>query len=865
MIPKHQISSFSSILLTFVLGIVLIAESCATKKKPESTNSESFHVSPKSTPKEISWTPTAETLHDMKHITLRLSFDYEKQHVIGNATLQLTPHFYSSNQVVLDAHHFILHRVSRVNDLDTISLKYQYDSLKLTIQLDREFNKNEPIKLFIAYTAQPNTIVNKGSRAISDSRGLYFINPTRADKQKPRQIWTQGEPESNSGWFPVIDKPNQKMTQEIYLTVDQNDKTLSNGELQWSTNHANGTRTDYWKQSLPHAPYLAMITVGDFVITKDFWRDSVAVDYYLEPKFAPYAKLIFGKTPKMMECFSQRLGVDYPWEKFSQVVVRDFVSGAMENTSAVIHYDAVQHDSRQHLDNPQEDIIAHELFHHWFGDLVTCESWNNISLNESFATYGEYMWHECEYGKNHADYQFTSNLSSYLRSRKKHDAPLFRSHYQNPNDVFDVVSYQKGSRVLHMLRNHVGDKAFFASLKLYLTQYRFQTAEIHNLRLAFEEVTGKDLNWFFNQWYFNAGHPDLVINHQLDTDRKKIKIRVEQKQDTNQYGVFRLPVVIEVHTQSQVKRYSVHINKSQQQFEFASDEAILFALVDADHVLLANIDEQKTFAMWNAQFFNTNAFLSKSAAMSGMVANMNETQLVYITEVAKAALVDTFFGTRELGLAIVDDLALMDKDNIAELIKQIATGDSEASNRAMAVNMLGETGNRNFKNTILKATNDSSYQVFGEAMKQLFVLDSIAAIKLANSYANSDINQIQLAVAKTYSLSPNPVYFDYFKNKLIGGNASWQFAREFSKYISIQNTETKMKGVELLKTIAKKNAMNQMIAADFFKTQKAIVSKQIQTIDEQIKSSGKDVNRKAQLENEKMNLQKLLDNIPTIQ
>lgn len=254
------------------------------------------------------------------------------------------------------------------------------------------------------------------------------------------------------------------MTQEIYLTVDTAFETLSNGLLLSTQINGDGTKTDYWKQSLPNAPYLTMVAAGDFAIIKDRWR-NIEVNYYVDKPYEKYARLIFGNTPEMLEFFSKKLNMDYVWEKYSQIVVHDYVSGAMENTTAVVHGTNMLEDARELMDYNYEDYISHELFHHWFGNLVTCESWSNLTLNEGFANYSEYLWREYKYGRDDADYSNQGEQSAYLLYTAKNDPTLIRYDYEDREDMYDVVSYQKGGRVLHMLRKYVGDDAFYAALK----------------------------------------------------------------------------------------------------------------------------------------------------------------------------------------------------------------------------------------------------------------------------------------------------------------------------------------------------------------------------------------------------------------
>ena len=399
---------------------------CQVNKPPVTENTATVQTPPPATPDSVPTTgmpdvatakgpyqPATTQLHDLMHTRLRVRFDWQKQYLIGEATLTLKPYFYPQKTLILDAKGMDIKQVQLVADAGEKDLKYTYDQHKLTITLDKTYTRTDQYQVFIAYTAKPNELEAKGSAAITSDKGLYFINPLGQDPNKPRQIWTQGETEANSAWFPTIDKPNQKMTQEIYITVEAKYTTLSNGSLQYSRKNADGTRTDYWKMEKPHSPYLAMLAVGEFAVIKDKWR-NIDVDYYVEPQYKNTAKAVFGNTPTMMEFFSTKLGFDYPWNKYAQVVVRDFVSGAMENTTASTFMESVQVDRRGLLDANWDYIIAHELFHQWFGDLVTLESWANLPLNESFANYSEYLWEEHKNGKMSADVAGLKEMQTYL-------------------------------------------------------------------------------------------------------------------------------------------------------------------------------------------------------------------------------------------------------------------------------------------------------------------------------------------------------------------------------------------------------------------------------------------------------------------
>src|SRR5690606_36294622 len=344
----------------------------------------------------------------------------------------------------------LIHEVSLVTGNTKKKLNFTNDEWQLFIDLDKTYKRNQEYTVYIKYTARPNEVKQEGSAAIADAKGLYFINAQGTDPDKPTQIWTQGETESSSCWFPTIDKPNQKTSQEIYLTVPDKFVTLSNGELEKQTKNSDGTRTDYWNFKEKHAPYLFFVGVGDYAIVKDKWK-NIDVNYYVEHEYAPYAKDIFGNTPEMLTFFSELLNYEYPWNKYHQISSRDYISGATENTTAVIFAEDVQQKPGQLIDkNRWEGTIAHELFHHWFGDLVTTESWGNLTVNESLANYSEFLWFEYKYGKDYAEEDRYDDLEGYKMDSANFNKNLVRAHYETREDMFDGVSYNKGGKgVLH--------------------------------------------------------------------------------------------------------------------------------------------------------------------------------------------------------------------------------------------------------------------------------------------------------------------------------------------------------------------------------------------------------------------------------
>ncbi len=264
-------------------------------------------------PVDTSWKKiyreSAPKVNDLVHTKLDVRFDYDKAWMYGKEWVTLQPHFYPTDSVLLDAKGMDIKEVSMVKGTTKQALKYAYDGMQLNVKLGKTFVAGEKYTLYIDYISKPNEVTVQGSAAITDAKGLYFVNPKGEEKDKPTQIWTQGETEANSVWFVTIDKPNQKTTQELSMTVPAKYVTLSNGLLTTQKKNADGTRTDTWKMDLPHAPYLFFMGVGDFTIVKDSYKGK-EVSYYVEKDQAQYARKVFGNTPEMIKFFSDKLGVE---------------------------------------------------------------------------------------------------------------------------------------------------------------------------------------------------------------------------------------------------------------------------------------------------------------------------------------------------------------------------------------------------------------------------------------------------------------------------------------------------------------------------------------------------------------------------
>lgn len=662
------------------------------------------------------YNPENEKINDLVHTRLKVDFNFLDQTMNGEAWITAKPHFYNTDKIVLDANSMAIHQVEMNNQ----KLDYYYDEYDLIIDLPKTFKKDEKFTVYIKYTARPEKVKDQGSRAITDAKGLYFINATGIDKNKPTQIWTQGETEANSSWFPTIDAPNQKTSQEIYITVPNKYKTLSNGELVSQT--ISGTnRTDYWKLDQKHAPYLAFMGVGEFEIIKDFYK-NIPVNYYVEKEYAPYAKAIFGLTPEMIGFFADKLGVAYPWNKYSQIVVRDYVSGAMENTTAVVHGEQAYQKPGQLIDNNmQENTIAHEIFHHWFGDLVTTESWSNLTLNESFANYGEYLWREYKYGKVDAEMHYFDEVEAYKNGQNESKS-LVRFNYDDKEDMFDLVSYNKGGAILHNLRNYLGDDAFFKGLKNYLTKFKYKTAEVHQLRLIFEELTGKDLNWFFNQWYFGANHPNIEVSFDYNTLQKTVTVNIIQLQNET----FQFPFAIDIFEGVKRTRHHVFVDGNDASFTFPYTKQPNLIQLNADNILICNLNENKVLSDYIFQLKNADNYAHRREALL-QVTPKQEDKIAFNAVVG--ALSDASYKIRILALQQIDLINKFSKKDAIRKIMQMATNDTKTLVQAEAINTLGKLTDPELKSIFAKGLKSESYSVLGKALVSMYYVDKELAIK----------------------------------------------------------------------------------------------------------------------------------------
>lgn len=753
---------------------------------------------------------SATRYFDLIHTDLELDFDYERQAVLGKAVLTMTPYSKAQKKVILDAKDYEVGKVYLILGQDSTSLGYEYDGKKLGIYLPKEFSKDDTLKIAVNYTAFPNLNSGSGSEAITDTKGLYFIDPQNQDPNRPTMIWTQGETEHNSKWFPTFDHPNERMTQLFKLTVPDTMISIGNGELVNQEDLGNGFRKDYWEMKKPHAPYLAAFAIGNFGKVEAQWED-IPLGYYVEKGYEKGAEIVFKNTPEMLGFFSEKLGLKYPWPKYDQVIVKDFVSGAMENTTVSIFMEELKLNENEALDSEWDYIIAHELFHQWFGDFVTTESWANLTLNEGFANYSEYLWNEHKYGKDQAALKLVAEMETYFQEALSKKVNLIRYQYDDSEDMFDSHSYAKGGVILHMLRKYLGDEAFFAGINFYLTEHALSSVEVHDLRQAFEEVTGEDLNWFFDQWFLDKGHPELSI--EIDyTIPENILISVTQVQDLEISPLYQLPFEVSWYEDDVRKVKSFMLSEAFQQFALENGKATDFVIFDEGKDLLILKNQQNSKEQWMKQFETSELGIARYEALDSLVSLEAFEELELLIP---KAIKDDFWSIKELGLGILQSHTdwMLENPGLEAEVSEILKSDSKNSVRAGAIDVLSTFDPVKYQQTFLELLEERSVLV---ASSSLMGLTSVEGQELSEDliekFSGENNFRFVIPISEYFITKPVLGKGKWFNGKInaLSGEGLYYFLGYYAEYFSRFPEEGKSTAVNNLKEIMKFNSQNYM-------------------------------------------------------
>jgi aminopeptidase N len=652
--------------------------------------------------------------YDTQHIKLDLRFNWEREQTIGTETFTFLPLTTNLQSIELDAANMTF---SSVKLESGTPLKFETDAPheKLRVFMDRAYQPADVLTIVITYNTNG---VSKDTGIGGFGRGLTFIKPTPDDPTRPKQIWSQGETEYNHYWFPCYDHPSDFSTTELSATVEKPLMVISNGKLVETKDNTDGTRTFHWKMEQPHASYLASIVVGEYAAVEGSYA-GIPVITYVYPNELEEGKVTAARLPEMVKFFSEKTGLKYPYAKYAQTMTRDF-GGGMENITATTQTDNMILDARSNLDRDSDGLQSHELAHQWFGDYVTCRTWADIWLNESFATYFQAMWDEHYRGRDNFLYlDVRNNQAAYFGSWNNGlRRPIVTANYADKDAIFDNYAYPRGGAVLHMLRKALGEENWWRSINHYLTKYAHQPVQTEQFRIAIEETTGQPMDWFFEQWLYKMGHPVFNVAQSYDVTSKQLtlKVRQEQKPDPTsaypQAGFFRAPLEVEIGTSAGTRIERVMVEpKEEQTFTFTVDSEPLLVNFDYGSTLIKELKFDKPTDALVYQLTRDDDVTGRLWALGQLSKRLNENDLAALdrqkiaTALGASLNNDKFWGVRvDVATALG---GVQEPDARTALLA--ATKDKDARVRASAVTSLAKSKDPQLASVYLSLLNDQSY------------------------------------------------------------------------------------------------------------------------------------------------------------
>jgi len=518
---------------------------------------------------------------DVTHVTIDVTPDFTARTIRGVTTIAFTPLVKPLTELKLDA--IDLHITSVESRARIVG--HTVTDTSITITFSPPVLPGDPTTVTIRYDAEPQ-------------RGMYFRTPQMGYPEGDMHLFTQGESHEAPYWYPSFDYPNERFSSEVICRVPPDMTVLSNGRLvSQEIDPATGLKAAHWLQEKPHVNYLVAIVAGRFGKVESRYRD-IPLAFYTPFSQVEQAANSFEGTADMIEFFEQELGVPYPWEKYDQVAVEDFVAGGMENTSLTVLTDRTLFTKATENIRSSEDLVAHELVHQWVGDYVTCRDWSHVWLNEGFATYYETLYEGHRNGRDAMLYSLytTARWITSLTDNR----PIVNRRYKDADDQFDYHTYSKAGWVLHMLRCQLGDAQFRRIINTYLERHALGTVVTEDLRSIIEELSGRSFDCFFDQWLYNGGCPKLEVAYNWSEQDKLAKISVKQTQTVNGASLYVLPTKIRFWLGDQTMDRDLVIDAAQHDFYFALHTEPNIVRFDPELTLLAKITfsvpEEKLYA-----------------------------------------------------------------------------------------------------------------------------------------------------------------------------------------------------------------------------------------------------------------------------
>lgn len=715
---------------------------------------------------------------DIHHIKIDVSVNIEAGMVKGNVTHTFSPFSSSLDAFSLDAEDMTILR-ARLAGKD-IGFNQANDKVYLT--LNKSMSWEDTAKVRLDYTANPR-------------KGTYFIKPDETYPEKPLQAWTQGEDMDNHHWVPLYDYPNDKATFEVSLTVGKKFTALSNGELVSVKNNKDGTHTWHWHEHFPMVSYLISYVIGEFEKVEDSYN-GIPVNYWVYEENKHEALRSFGLTTDMMKYFGNRTGIEYPYEKYDQVIIDDFMFGGMENITLTHNTDRTMFDEFAAPDVSSDGLVAHELAHQWFGDMLTTRNWAHAWLNEGFATFFSRKYRENKFGFDEGEYIRFGEINGYFGSNKKWRRSTVQHKFYESMDVFDGHIYAKGSLILNMLQDYIGDDAFWRFIQHYTKENQYKNVETPDLKKAIEETTGQNMDWFFKQWIYEPGFPEYNVTWKYNQRNKSVKLTVKQTQKNT--NIFKMPIQIQIDD----KLKTVWIEDKEMVYEVPSEKRPKMVIFNAGMRIPCKLTFHKSISEWILQLEKGPHILDRIAAANEL--STKKGRRIVETALLNSAKNDPFWGVRK---EAVNSFAKLKSKNYAKELMVMAEGQDNRVRRAIwnaLKNYKKDEKVSEFLQNVIET--DNKYYSIADAFKALVVVDTAAARQKVDALLDTDSHTdvIRKSAITYFGSVVTDKNYDRLKELVNYGGTTWDARSEAVKQLG-EYVKSKPKTVDLFVDMLKDN------------------------------------------------------------
>jgi len=601
------------------------------------------------------------------HRKIELSVDFQKKSVSGFCTLDIEPIRHDLREVHIDACELDIRSCA----VDGEKVDFGYDNTVLTVPLP-ERGVHHSIQ--VEYSASPK-------------EGLYFTSPDTEHPEKEVQAWTHSEPESARFWYPCHDHPSDKSSSEMVIRVPKGFRVISNGKL-LSTREEGESVVFHWKEDTPHSSYLSSFVAGRFgEITQEV--HGLKLHYNFPESKRGDVVRYFGETPRIIEVLEELTGMKYPYEKYDQTTVEDFLAGGEENlnatTLATNYYPeaGTEEDFQPAYSNPfttAVNLVAHEAAHQWYGDWVTCSDWCHAWINEAWATYLQSLYVEKTRGADFMRWEMRAREVEYFdEDETEYRRPIVDREYVWPHDVFDHTTYRKGASMLHELRYVMGDDSFFRGTAEFLRRHAKACADTDDMRKAMEAVSGLQLEEFFEQAFLKPGYPEFHVEYGWDDAAKTATLRVKQEQDTSDgTPVFKLPCDVVFYVGGARKKFRVTLDSAEQSVVFSLDARPSVVEFDPERWLLKKVKFEKTLDLLENQLAHSQDAWSRAEAAAALGKKGSDRAVQALKAAAKR---EQFWDVRACALRALGEIG---KDSALEAILEVGFPSDRRVRRAIA-------------------------------------------------------------------------------------------------------------------------------------------------------------------------------------